>query len=188
MTSSASRPRVGFTLMEVILVLAIIVLVAAVAIPSFQAWSYGYRLQQGVDTLRTLWIKARTAAMEEGRPYRFQYILGTGSYRLAPDDVENWPELAGDVTGPNVSGLGYPMGLQVQGELPIGVTFLSPFNEPEMALLFQPDGTARIYGPDGAERPDLILGLVDSQGNARYLQVRALTGGVSVLNLNFAGW
>jgi hypothetical protein len=163
---------------------AILALVAAVAIPSFQTWSQGYRLQQGVDVVRTLWVKARTAAMEEGRPYRFMYVLGSGEFRLAPDDFENWPELAGDVTGPNISGAGYPLGLVVQDALPPGVQFLSPFGEPAGALIFWPDGTARIYGADGSERPDLVLGLLDSQGSARYLQVRAVTGGASVLNLS----
>ena len=188
MTSPASRPRRGFTLLEIVLVVAIIALVAAVAIPSFQAWSQGYRLQQGVDTVRTLWVRARAAAMEEGRPYRFAYVLGTGNFRLAPDDYENWPELAGDVTGPTVSGAGYPPGLTVEGTLPVGVQFQSPFGEPEMVLLFQPDGTARIYGPDGLDRPDLILAVADSQGNARFLQVRALTGSVSLLNLDLRGF
>jgi type II secretory pathway pseudopilin PulG len=165
------------------LVLAIIALVAAVAVPSFQAWSQGYRLQQGVDIVRTHWVKARTAAMEEGRPYRFAYDLGSGQYRLAPDDFENWPDLAGAASGPNISGAGYPMGLTVQDVLPPGIQFLSPFGEPAGALLFQPDGTARIYDAEGMERPDLVLGLVDSQGGQRYLQVRALTGGVTVLHL-----
>jgi hypothetical protein len=170
--------------MEIILVLAIIALVAAVAVPSFRAWSEGYRLQQGVDHIRTHWVKARTMAMEEGRPYRFFYEIGTGHYKLAPDDFENWPELAGSINGPTTSAGGYPPGLFIEDILPQGVTFVSVFDDQATAaLVFWPDGTAKIYGPDGSEHSEMVVGLMDSKGYARFLHVRGLTGGVSVVNL-----
>lgn len=175
------KPRAGFTLMELILVMAIIVLVAAVAVPSFMAWSDGYRLQQSVDIIRTHWIKARTVAMEEGRPYRFHFEPGTGHYRLGPDDFETWPELAGAASGPTISADGYPPGLHIEDMLPGGVQLIIPQGEPPCTLLFWNDGTAKIHDVDGLERPDLILGVMDNRGNTRYLMVRAMTGGVSVV-------
>ena len=51
--------RPGYTLLEIILVLAIIVILAAVAYPSVEGMYTGVRLRAGVDGLRGAMMQAR---------------------------------------------------------------------------------------------------------------------------------
>jgi prepilin-type N-terminal cleavage/methylation domain-containing protein len=191
----AGAKRGGFTLMEIVLVLAVMVLVAGMSWPYFEAWFQSYRLQEGVDIVRTHWIKGRTHAMEEGRPYRFAWIENGGYYRLAPDDVEHWP----DMPGVSTSGAGYPVGLVVEGNLPEGVRFL-PEGEgvigqlesggggwTETAIVFQADGTASILDGMGVELPEIQVFLADPTKRTYALQLRALTGVVTAVNLGKVG-
>jgi Tfp pilus assembly protein FimT len=171
--------------MEIILVLTVLALVAGMSWPYFEAWFQAYRLQEGVDIVRTHWIKARTQAMEEGRPYRFWWQANTGQYRLAPDDVEHWP----DMPGVGTSGGGYPAGLLVENVLPEGVVFQSGDGGglEQDSIVFQPDGTARLLTEDGLERPETLVLLTDRRGYAYALQLRAMTGVVTVVNVGRLG-
>jgi prepilin-type N-terminal cleavage/methylation domain-containing protein len=182
--------RSGFTLLELLLVLAVLILVAALSLPSLEAWYQGHRLQQGLDQVREHWIKGRTQAMEEGRPYRFGYTLNGGVYRLAPDYVENWPEFEGVAAGPLESAVGQPEGLIVEDQLPQGVVFYDwEGSQPGLgqgnsawsrdSIVFWPDGTARLAGADGQERSQTFVIIRDRTGRAKQLHLRALTGVVS---------
>jgi type II secretory pathway pseudopilin PulG len=174
-------------MLEILLVLALLLLVAAASWPSFEAWFQSQRLRQALDTVRTHWVKARTLAMEEGRPYRFAWEAGGTNYRLAPDDLEDWPDLAGTAGGPQISAANYGPGLVVEGVLPEGVQFLAPGGEAggwaRDTVVFQPDGSVKLYSADGSEPPELAVAFVDRSGQARALQVRGLTGVITVVSL-----
>jgi len=170
--------------MELILVIAIIALVAMASVPAFNGWFQSYKLGQAVDTLRTRWVKARTLAMDEGRGYRFEWDPEGTTYRMAPDDLDHWPDLAGSPSGPAYSNSTDSPGLVVEESLPDGVHFARYPNDQGASLCFWPDGTARIYGADGTEQADLVILLVDKFNSSRAMQVRSLTGGVTVLDLS----
>ncbi len=190
MTSPANRgsPRAGFTLLELLLVLAIIVLISTASWPSLKAWFQGHHLTQAVDLVRTQWVKARTLAMEEGRAYRFAWQTGSGLYRLAPDDLENWPELQGTLAAPRLWGGNSP-GLVIEETLPEGVQFAAGEGATSdggwcrETIVFRPNGTTLILSVDGLERPEIQVGLVDSGGHVNVLQLRGLTGVVTVFDL-----
>src|SRR5712691_3015342 len=55
--------RGGFTLLEILLVITLIILVAALSWPNFEAWFQDHRLKQGVEDVREEWTKAHTLAM-----------------------------------------------------------------------------------------------------------------------------
>jgi len=187
------RRRAGFTLLELLLVLGVLILVTAIAYPSLEAWYEGYRLQEAVDKVREVWIRGRTLAMNEGRPYRFAFILNAGGYRLAPDDFENWPELVGSPAGPRQSGIGFALGRTIEEDLPEGVIFYN-WEEAQTAfvdtssgwsreaIVFWPDGTARLAGQDGVERTETLVVIRDRHGRSRSLHLRAMTGVISVQN------
>jgi prepilin-type N-terminal cleavage/methylation domain-containing protein len=183
--------RGGFTLLELLLVLAVLVIVAAISWPALESWFQGHHLQQGVDTVREHWIRARTLAMEEGRPYRFGCVFNSGVYRLAPDYYENWPEFEAVAAGPQESSLNQPEGTIIEDQLPEGVIFhdweglqpgigLNSSAWSNECIVFWPDGTARLVGADGLERTETMIVLRDGSGHMRGLHLRAITGVVSV--------
>ena len=187
--ASLSR-RSGFTLLELLLVLGVMLLLTVIAWPSLESWFQAHRLQQGVDMIREHWINGRTLAMNEGRPYRFGFVLNGNVFKLAPDDIENWPELAAMPAGPRNSGYGFGAGTVVEDELVNGVIFWDWESaqtglgdntggwSPE-SIVFWPDGTAHLAGPDGQERTESIVMMKDRSGRAKGLHIRGITGVVS---------
>lgn len=179
--------RGGFTLIELMLVLAVISLIAFASYPAFDAWFKSQKLGEGVDKARTIWIKARVQAMEEGQPYRFAWELNSGRFRLAPDDLENWPDLAGAANGPRLTTTGTGLGLMLEDSLPEGVQFLPGVDggaggggwAPE-AIIFLANGTAQILAADGTEKPETRVIIADRSGQMRALKVRGLTGVVTL--------
>jgi Tfp pilus assembly protein FimT len=146
------------------LVTAVITIAATLVIPSLEGM-YGYYKKNGaVDAVKAAWAQARSRAIEEGRPYRFTALPGTGRFRLAPDQTGSGAAPASDSAGQ--AGV-------VEGSLPEGVTFSGAgaadgSGEP---IVFLPDGTAR----DDAEVMFQVRG-----ARPTALRLRALTGAVTV--------
>ncbi|MBN2217459.1 MAG: prepilin-type N-terminal cleavage/methylation domain-containing protein, partial [Pirellulales bacterium] len=63
--------RRGVTLIELLLVLAILALVAATAWPSLERSLADQRLRDAADTIRAEWQHARAQAMSSGVAYQF---------------------------------------------------------------------------------------------------------------------
>jgi len=78
------RPRGGFSLMELMLVLALIVVVGAMAAPAFHGPIEDFRLLKSADLVRARWSKARSEAMRTGRTMMFRYQAQTGLFEIAP--------------------------------------------------------------------------------------------------------
>ena len=83
-------PRKAYTLMEMVLVLAVIGIMGAVAYPTVMDMYGSYRLRAAADSVRAGWVGARSHAVEEGQRYRFSVIPGKGNFRIAPDDPSYW--------------------------------------------------------------------------------------------------
>src|SRR5436309_2151682 len=106
--------RRAFTLMEVALVLALILVLAAITVPSLESMYGDVKLTAATDLIRARWADARTQAIEEGRAYRFAIMPGQGNFRIAPDTGDYWGGGgAGDTT----------QGLVIEEDLPEGITF-----------------------------------------------------------------
>lgn len=84
-----SRRR-GFTLLEVILVLAILVLLSSLALPSLSRIQNDGKLDGSADAVRSAWTEARSHAVEEGQMYRFAIAADSGKFRVAPDRDDYW--------------------------------------------------------------------------------------------------
>lgn len=105
--SPPSRPpRRGFTLMELLLVLALLVVVGAILIPSVIAPLQTQKLRKSADLMRAAWSRARVNAMRTGLIHVFQCEPETGSYVIRPwvaeqDALESNPleTPLGDVAG-----------------------------------------------------------------------------------------
>jgi type II secretion system protein H len=181
MTSQTRNSRSGFTLLETIVVLAILVLVAAMSFPAFDSWLQNQRLSDAVDEVRTNWVKARAHAMQEGRVYRFSWQPGDAAIRIAPDESEFWPDAT---SGSSPVTEGFPPGYLIEKELPEGIQFqLSPTADagPD-TVLFQPNGTAVVLALDGTERMQTEVALVNRKNKSRVLRLRAITCVATVVN------
>src|SRR4051794_31773914 len=90
MRASRSYHRPAFTLIEMVLVMVIILIVAAISVPLIQTMLAESRIDASGDVVRGKMAEARARAMEEGRPWKFAFIVNTGVYQLAPEDSSEW--------------------------------------------------------------------------------------------------
>ena len=70
--------------MEMVLVLAVLVAVAALALPALRGPMDDQRLRKAGDIVRAQWAKARVRAMKTGRMHVFRYEIGTELYSVQP--------------------------------------------------------------------------------------------------------
>jgi prepilin-type N-terminal cleavage/methylation domain-containing protein len=193
--------RQGFTLMEVMITVAIMAIVAAVSFPVGRSMWLGVRRDSAGDSVRSSWAEGQSHAMNESRPYRFSYIPGTGNYRLAPDSDEYW-------TGggsPPPSNDSEDTTVVLAGRLPKGVFFQTngspavPVSEDDgpdnpssdasadtvnvgsyqKLIVFLPDGTANAFTPNGSASDFAEITLKIDDLPALIVSLRALTGVVA---------
>jgi len=78
------RGRRAFTLLELMLVLAIIVAIGAVAVPAFTGVFDRQRLSASAEKIRLELDRARLAAMKTGQAQMFECVPGAGQYSVHP--------------------------------------------------------------------------------------------------------
>lgn len=81
----ADRPpiRRAYTLLELLIVLAIVVAVAAVSLPALGRPLAKSRLRSAAKQLRVALIRARLEAIESGAAQQFRYQPGTGYFQVS---------------------------------------------------------------------------------------------------------
>jgi prepilin-type N-terminal cleavage/methylation domain-containing protein len=171
--------RRGYTLIEIVLVLAVIVIAASLALPYLNPMMDQAKVTAARDLVRARWAETRAHAMGEGRPYRFAVTENTGRFRIAPDDQVYW------------SGEGMPddaeKPLIVEGQLPDGVVFATSDNAfaDESSLPSAGadwDIVVAIYLADGTARDDAELWFGKAGARPLGLHLRGLTGAVTALD------
>ena len=65
------RVRSGFTMVEVLIVMSILVLVTTMAFPRISRWRTGYDLRSAKQQVAAAIATTRAAAVQKGRPARF---------------------------------------------------------------------------------------------------------------------
>ncbi len=163
------RPqRRAYTLLEVTLVLTVVVVASALAMPAVLTMYNPYKVRAATDTIRGSWADARMHAIEQSRPYRFAVKSETGSYRIAPDDPAYWSGSPPDNDDQNPAYI-------KEDELPAGIRFTgvsgigdSSSGQWTKVAVFQSDGTAG----DGCDM-DVKM---DNQSYTLTLSLRGLTG------------
>jgi prepilin-type N-terminal cleavage/methylation domain-containing protein len=187
------RNRRGFTLLEVLLTLFVLVVLAALTWPALANSFARYRLRAAADQVRAQWVSARVKAMQTDSVQIFRYTPGGNEYSVQRRNVMEAvvDPSTGDSTGVTGDTPDPAPGSATKETLPDGITFAgsetapdtraatvdtsadqSPTSAPDWAdpVLFYPDGTtstARLV-----LRSDRGLGLE--------LSLRGLTGVVTV--------
>ena len=82
--------RSAYTIIELICVLAIIVIIGSIAIPTTQVQLANARVSAAADQVRARVSDARARALEQGRPWKLGFIPGSGMFQLAPEDSQEW--------------------------------------------------------------------------------------------------
>jgi type II secretion system protein H len=168
-------PRTGFTLFEILVVLVLMLLLAAIILPSVGAFRGDSRQRAAVDQVRGELAAARGRAMEEGRPYRIA-VNDTGTrLRRAPDG----PDFA------STGAFGYPDPFAISVEYEFEHVTASVLTEQQQTQPAEQDGwiTVAVVQPDGTCRDDSALVLIKEEGNGTMrLRVRGLTGSSRVIS------
>lgn len=74
----------GFTLLEILLVLAVLVVITALAVPAATTVFSGQQLRTTADVIRARFADCRVRAVKSGDVYGFFYKPGSGEYWMAP--------------------------------------------------------------------------------------------------------
>jgi prepilin-type N-terminal cleavage/methylation domain-containing protein len=184
--------RDAFTLLEVVLVLALIVVLAALTMPALDGPLATRRLQSAADQVCAAWIRARLWAMDSGQVHVFTCDLEQGTYRVAPYDGLNGQatNVVGDgvdVDLPRDVHAVVPRSPLSEGHLPENVIFASgqTADAPPMAA-GGPSGGALgaaglaagapiVFYPDGTSSTAEVW-LLNDRGQAVPVRLRGLTG------------
>jgi prepilin-type N-terminal cleavage/methylation domain-containing protein len=193
--------RRGLTLVEVMLVLALVVIMAAFTWPALERPMAGHSLRKAADVVRTEWVRTRVKAMSTGQTYLFRCAAGCGRYVIqcqagsqpVADELLNR-----DLAGPPETPDALSSTAVDEGCLPEGITFFA--NDPQLdaaadsaaqlpvdsslgglvwsdPVLFYPDGTTSTAR----------LQLKNEYDRAIELSLRGLTGTVTVGEVQSAG-
>ena len=181
----ASRAA-GFTLVEVLLVLTLLVILAAIAAPGMSSGLSRSRLDQAAETLRTSWSQARLDAASTGQTLRFQCRIGENWGCIAPAtmplaEITSGVAAANSEEVPGSTGAGKAEQYQLSdvvfkqllvaqqpADPPIGGSVRE--GEFSAAVLFRPDGTTS----------DAEAILESSDGRRVRVTLRGLTGSARI--------
>jgi prepilin-type N-terminal cleavage/methylation domain-containing protein len=169
--------RRGYTLLEIILVCALIAIIAALSYPSVESMYGAYKVQAAADGVKAAWANARLHALEEARAYRFSVIPGKGNFRVAPDSPEFW---SGSVDrDPN-----NPAYI-LEDALPSKVRFAfqgngadGPAGDSEEPGKVDPSQyvTVAVFNTDGTADEDCEIAFHYGSGRPMVMRLRAITG------------
>jgi prepilin-type N-terminal cleavage/methylation domain-containing protein len=168
--TTRATTRSGYTLFEVLLVLAILVVVGAVAVPIFRKSLEVERLRKGADTLSTAWAKARVLAMTTGQTQMFQFEYASNQFVVGPWD-------SGGMLAESVSTTTTP---QRTGQLPQGILFYAAEKLADARESAGAEGAAEqapqvFFYPDGTTSTAQVM-LANEHDRFIKVYLRGLTG------------
>ncbi len=191
------RVRAGHTLLELLLVLAILAMGLALAIPTYESLVSERRLQKSAEELELQLQEARVKAMRTGQSQVFRFEIGANTYVCEPwmsgkEELNAGPgavlqDGSGQAVETSTSNINTIVDTsKTQRQLEEGIVFASANtandSRAQLAVLQENGGTAGatsstpvMFYPDGtATTAELIL--EDPKGNRRAIQIRGLTG------------
>ncbi|MCZ2340967.1 MAG: prepilin-type N-terminal cleavage/methylation domain-containing protein [Bacteroidales bacterium] len=172
MPRSTRLPRPGVTLLELIAVMAVLVILGAILLPTLNAFRGDTRLKAATDTFAGRVAEGRVRAMESGQPYQLSIHQDGRQLRLAPfalDLVDVGSENAAvlemleDTFPPTV------MGMLVSNSESVVPTAESGWLT---VATFQSDGSCK--------EDNVLLEFSEPGSRSLFVHLRGLTGVVSV--------
>jgi len=187
--------RPAYTLLELMLVLAIMALLAALAYPSLDSMYNDFKVASAADKIQAAMAMGRLQAINEGRPYRLGVVPGKGNYRVAPDSSEFW---AGNSASSSTDSTDQPVILQ--DALPKGVR-LALSDADVSTDVMRADATSlppdsvdpsqyqaiATFLPDGTSRDDVRIVFSAKGAQSLVITLRGITGAVTVRQMTAIG-
>ena len=171
------KKRAAFTLFEMSVVCAVIALLAVIAVPNLDGYHCEARIIGGADMIKGRLAEARSRAVEESRPYRFEIIDATRCRVVSDLGAGGAPGAAS--AGPNEdNGEGTPG----EDTLPRGVSFDLPGSKTSSDNQGDNNsgaGLKIVFLPDGSARDDAEIRLTSPGSRPVTLQLRALTATIT---------
>lgn len=184
------RARGAISLVEIMLVMVIIVIAGAVAMPNIQNTLRRQRLKSAAETMRIEWSRAHVKAMKTGRILVFRYELDGNQFSLQPwvaGDEATEGESAG-VEGFGVAPAEMPSVETVTKKLDDGIKFAAgeakfESRSYEIENLLQNNGSGDganwsrpiLFYPDGSATDAYVI-VADERQDAYRVKLRGLTG------------
>ena len=170
-----TRPtRRGYTLLELVVVMAILLLLAAVVLPSIGAFRGDTRSRAAADTIRGELATARGHAMESNVPYRVAINQAGTRIRRAPDGPEFATEAAFEYADGNAKVVEYAFEYVI-AEILAGPEGAGDSEWRTIATLL-PDGTAL--------EENVVVGVREDDRTPMRIHIRGLTGASRVVTNN----
>ncbi|MGI9455461.1 MAG: prepilin-type N-terminal cleavage/methylation domain-containing protein [Aeoliella sp.] len=169
---SPLQSRRGFSLIEMLLVLALLVMIAGITAVALDGSMMSARLDEGAQRVRTAWSDARLQTISAGEQMAFTCLLGSRDFRLSSCNDSCAPAGTGEETSEGAS-----------GQLPNGIVFRSlrstPRNSPVQELSTRPPNEGQwsspvIFTPDGTSY-DAVVVIENESGRQIELSLRGLT-------------
>jgi len=168
--------RKAFTLMEMVLVMAILVVISALAYPAIDSLYASSRLTAAQDMIRARWSETRSRALSERRSYRFAVKDSTVAFKIPPDSTEFWGD--GDPSSGQTPDDQKP--LVMEGNLPDKVLFGNDNGTTGSGGDWR---TLVTFLSDGTAKEDVEINLSTRGAGAVTLKLRASTGNSSTASL-----
>ena len=92
------KRELGFTMIEVMIVVAVFSVMAAIAIPGFSTWLPNYRLKSAARDLYSNMQLAKMGAVRNNGNWAIVFSAGSNSYRVCSDDGGDGDWTDGDET------------------------------------------------------------------------------------------
>jgi prepilin-type N-terminal cleavage/methylation domain-containing protein len=179
------QPAIGFTLIEVILVMVILVIIAAMTFPSMMG-AYGRsQLRGGGDVVRAALLRTRLAAMDTGQAHVFRCLINGGEFQVVsiPEVIASGGQVANPTGNPIEDTGDWRLDFT---HLPAGITFAKLDAAPSqlVAAMFTTLQSSTwagpvVFYPDGTSTDATVLLKNENQSTIR-VTLRGLTGTVTM--------
>lgn len=189
--SAARAHTAGFTLMEIALVLAIIVVIGAIAAPMFHGTLENERLRKAAELVAADWTNTRALAMELGETQVWMCQTADGSYSsssyvqtagLTAGDASNMVAAAtglSPTTGGSTSSFGnkLPEDVTISDVLVSEADTVATMTEASMG---SESGTAMVFFYADGTSSTVRLTVANSSGRSIAVQMNGIAGTVRV--------